>query len=132
MARIALLIVLTLGIAIVLLGSVYSLMRGSLAGFGDAVHHLFLFMDIGIGLWIVLLVVSAARHREAGGRLTLIFAAIGVVANLVTVTVVGLIQQGGAPEFMRWALEAGLAFLVAVAVALAAAKSLVRAGRARD
>jgi hypothetical protein len=116
MIRVAVSVVLSLVLGVVLLGAVYSLVLGSLAGFGDAVHHLFLFMDIGIGLWIVLLVISAVRRRPAGARLSVLFAAIGVTANFATVTVVGLIQQGGAPLFMRWALEAGAAFLVAVAI----------------
>ena len=109
-------VILTLIVTIVLLGTFYSLVRGSLVGFGDAAHHLFLFMDVGIGLWILLLAITVSLKRPAGVWATLLFALIGVVANLLTVTVVGLVQSGGAPEFMRWAVEAGLAFLVAAAV----------------
>jgi len=111
-------VILTLIVTIVLLGTFYSLVRGSPAGFGDAVHHLFLFMDVGIGLWVLLLGITVPLKRPARVRATLLFALIGVVANLLTVTVVGLVQSGGTPEFMRWAVEAGLAFLVAAAIAV--------------
>lgn len=125
MARLALRIIATLVVAIVLLGAVYSIALGSLAGFGDAVHHLFLFMDIGIGLWIVLLVIFQLRRRPASVSMTVLLALIGVVANFLTVTIVGLVQQGGAPEFMRWALEAGLAFLIATAIVVSLSIRLV-------
>lgn len=118
MARAALDVVATLVLTVLLLGGYYSIVLASASGFGDAIHHLFLFMDIGIALWVVLLAIVVAGKKPVSVRLTLLFAAIGVVANFVTVTVVGIVQSGGAPEFMRWAAEAGLAFLVAALIAV--------------
>ena len=115
MKRAALEIVLTLVLAIALLGAFYSLVTGSPAGFGDAIHHLFLFMDVGIGLWILLLAITVSLRRPASARLSILFALIGVLANFAAVTIVGLVQSGGAPEFMRWAAEAGAAFVLASA-----------------
>ena len=124
-------VILTLVVTIVLLGTCYSVMSGSPAGFGDAVHHLFLFMDVGIGLWVLLLAITVSLKRPARVWVTLLFALIGVVANLLTVTVVGLVQSGGAPEFMRWAVEAGLAFLVAAVIVVPLVHKRFTAGGSR-
>ena len=48
--------------------------------------------------------------------MTLLAAVIGVAVNALVVVVVGFIQGGWAPLFVVFALEAGLAFLVAVLV----------------
>jgi len=90
------------------------------AALGTAAHHLFLFMDIGLGVWLMLLIVVTVRRREpATSSRSLLFAVIGVIANLLTVIVVGFVQQGSlATEFIGFALEAGIAFVLAVLLVL--------------
>ena len=87
----------------------------------EAARQLFLFMDIGLGVWLVLLIVGAVRGW--GIRSLLLAALAGAVLNLLTVTVVGLVQTGAVPwEFMAWATQAGIAFLIGAAVALIVVK----------
>jgi len=90
-----------------------ALLGGLAAGFGEAARLLFLFMDIGLGVWLVLLIVGAVR----GWRGVFLTAVIGAALNLLTVLVVGFVQQGAvAWEFLSFAAAAGVAFLVGAAV----------------
>lgn len=119
----------TVAIALVLLGIVESLRAGDVAaGAVEGARLLFLFMDIGLGVWLVALVVAAVatRGRRFGVAGTLVAALVGALANLATVTVVGIVQQGWAPAFIGYAIEAGLAFLVAAAVAVPIAHRATR------
>ena len=101
-------------VALVLLTVWQGAVLGGLpAGFGEAARLLFLFMDIGLGVWLVLLIVGAVR----GWRGVFLTAVIGAALNLLTVLVVGFVQQGAvAWEFLFFAAAAGVAFLVGVAV----------------
>ena len=91
----------------------------------EAARRLFLFMDIGLGVWLLLLIVSAVRGW--GPRAVMVSAVAGVVANLLTVLVVGFVQQGGvAGEFLFFGLTAGIAFLVGAGVAATVVWLLVR------
>jgi hypothetical protein len=105
-------------VALVLLALWLWLLSGSLTeGVGEAARLLFLFMDIGLAVWLVLLVVGAVRGWGRGS--VLLSALLGVVLNLITVTVVGFIQGGAAPwAFILFAVEAGAAFLVGAVVAV--------------
>jgi hypothetical protein len=113
--------------ALVLLGLWQWFLGGDLvAGFAEGARILFLFTDIALGVWLVLLIVGAARGWGRG----ILFAAavIGAVLNLVTVIVVGFIQGGAAPwAFILWAVEGGIALLIGAAVALAVVKPRRRA-----
>jgi hypothetical protein len=81
---------------------------------GEAPRLLFLFMDIGLGVWIVALIVLLVRRRALPGvGATLLAAVGGVVLNALTVFVVGLVQGH---VHLAYAIEAGAAFLVAVLV----------------
>jgi hypothetical protein len=92
------------------------------AAFGEAVRLLFFFMDVGLAVWLILLIVGAVRGWGRGS--VVLTALIGVVANFVTVIVVGFIQSGAAPwAFMLFALEAGAAFLVGAVVAALVVKA---------
>jgi hypothetical protein len=117
-ARIALEVALTIAVALLLLGPwQWFLGAETLAGgFSEAARLLFLFMDVGLVVWLVLLVVVAARRRPAGVGLTLLFALIGTVTNLLTVIVVGLVQGGWAWLFILFAVEAGVAFLLSATI----------------
>src|SRR4051812_49034781 len=104
---------LPLGLGLALFAGLHPLLRENLAAaLGTAAHHLFLFMDIGLGVWVLLLVVLVVRRREAAASIRVIVSGIiGALVNLLTVIVVGFVQQGGLPtEFLGFAAEAGSAF----------------------
>jgi hypothetical protein len=103
-------------LALLLLGAWLRLTAQEPAGvIGEAPRLLFLFMDIGLGVWVVLLIVLTVRRRALPGvAATLLAALAGVVLNALTVVVVGLVQG---EVYLTYAIEAGIAFLVAVLVA---------------
>ena len=113
-----------------LLGALWQWLRtGDLAaGAGEAARLLFLFMDVGLLVWVVVLVVLTVRRRALPGIGAILVAALaGVLVNALTVTVVGVVQSGGAPLFVLFAIEAGIAFLVAVLVTAPIIHRLFRA-----
>jgi len=119
-------LVIAIAIALLLLGLWQWFLGGDLgAGFAEGARLLFLFMDIGLGVWLVLLIVGVVR---GWGRGRVVLAAIvGTVLNLFTVIVVGFVQQGAAPwAFMVFAVTAGLAFLVGAGIAARLVPSLVK------
>jgi hypothetical protein len=82
---------------------------------GEAPRLLFFFMDIGLAVWTVILIVLAVRRRALPGiGATLLAAVVGVALNALTVFVVGTIQG---ESFLASAFEAGIAFLLAVLIA---------------
>jgi len=84
----------------------------------EAARRLFLFMDIGLGVWTVVLIVLTLRRRALPGiGVTLIVALVAVVLNALTVFVVGTVQGEGVVLFLGYAFEAGVVFLVAVLIA---------------
>jgi hypothetical protein len=129
MTRVAFVILhlaIAIAVALLLLGLWQWFLGGDLgAAFGEAARLLFLFMDIGLGVWLVLLIVGAVR---GWGRNRIFFAAFaGVLLNLLTVIVVGFVQQGAAPwAFILFALTAGGAFLVGALVAARVVPRLVK------
>jgi hypothetical protein len=124
-AWIAVELILSILIALVILTAWEGFFIGSVtAGFFEAAHHLFLFMDVGMVAFLLWLIVRAARGRRP---LALAGAAAAVLLNLIVVVIVGFVQTGSAPiEFMRFALTAGIAFLCAVLVATPIAHGLTR------
>lgn len=85
----------------------------------EAARLLFLFMDVGLLVWVVLTVIAAVRSRGAGPRAwtTLLFAVVGSLVNLIVVVIVGFIQTGALETtFVLYAIEAGIAFLVAALI----------------
>lgn len=123
-------VILRLGIAISIALAILTLwqwlLTGSPAsGLAEAARLLFLFMDVGLGVWLVLLVVAAVRGW--GRRRVILAALVGVVVNFLTVLAVGIVQSGALPgEFLLWALEAGGAFLVGAVVASLVVKAPAR------
>ena len=113
-ATVLLHLVIAIVVALVLLTVWQGVLLGDpAAGLGEAARQLFLFMDIGLGVWLVLLIVGVVR----GWRGVFLTAVIGAALNLLTVLVVGFVQQGAvAWEFLFFAAAAGVAFLVGVAV----------------
>lgn len=98
--------------------------------FPEAVRVLFNFMDIGLGIWVLLLIIAAIRGRTRGGGpgggLTFLFVFIGAVVNLIVVAVVGFAQGGWAPLLILFAIEAGVAVLIAAAIVVPIIHRLVK------
>jgi hypothetical protein len=92
------------------------LLTGDLAsGFVEGARLLFFFMDVGLVLWVVVLVVLTVRRRALPGiGVTLLVAAVGVAINAIVVLIVGFAQGGWAPLYVLFAVQAGIAFLLAV------------------
>lgn len=94
----------------------------------ESARLLFFFMDIGLAVWVVILIVLVVRRRAlpAVGA-TLLAAVAGVALNALTVLVVSLVQGAGTAEFLSYALAAGAAFLIAVLVTAPIIRRLFRA-----
>jgi hypothetical protein len=92
------------------------LLTGDLAsGFVEGARLLFFFMDVGLVLWVVVLVILLVRRRILPGvGVTLAVAAVGVTVNAIVVLIVGFAQGGWAPLYVLFAIQAGIAFLIAV------------------
>lgn len=113
-----------------LLGALWQgLLVGDLAeGLVEGARLLFFFMDVGLAIWVVVLIVLAVRRRALPGiGVTLLAALVGVVVNAIVVLIVGLVQGGWAPLFVLFAIEAGIAFLIAVLIVAPIIRRLFRA-----
>jgi hypothetical protein len=129
--RLILDVVLTIGLALLFLALWQWLLSG-LSGepFSEAIRLLFNFMDVGLGVWVVLLIIWAIRGRKRGGGpnagITYLFALVGAVVNLIVVTIVGFIQGGWGPLLIVFAIEAGFAVLVCAAIVVPIVHRVVR------
>lgn len=122
-------VMLVLAVAL-LLGALWQwFLTGDLAsGFGEGARLLFLFMDVGLAVWVIALIVLTARGRRLPGiGITLALAVVGVVVNAIVVLIVGFVQGGWAPLYVLFAITAGIAFLVAVLVVAPIIRRLFRA-----
>jgi hypothetical protein len=111
--------VLLVVIVALLLGALWQwLLTGDLApGFVEGARLLFFFMDVGLAIWVVVLIILTARRRALPGiGITLLIAAVGVVVNAIVVLIVGFAQGGWAPLYVLFAIQAGIVFLIAVLV----------------
>ena len=129
--RLVLDVVLTIAVALGLLILWQWFLGGSFADAPlEGVRVLFNFMDVGLALWVVLLIVAAVRGRTRGGgpgaALTWVFALVGAFVNLIVVTIVGFIQGGWAPLLVLFAIEAGIAVLIAAAIVVPIVHRLVK------
>lgn len=130
--RLILDVVLTIAVALLLLGGWQSVLAGSASdGFAEGFRVLVNFMDVGLALWLVLLIVVVVRaSRQArppisAGRAYLLLL-VGVVVNLLVVITVGFIQGGWAPLLVLFAIEAGICCLIAAAIVLPVVHRLVK------
>lgn len=123
--RLSLDVVGTTAVALILLGGWFSILGG---GFPEAFRVLFNFMDVGLAIWLILLIVFVVRATTVSARRTYLLLAVGAILNLLVVTVVGFIQSGEAPELVLFAVQAGVACLVAAAIVVPIVHRLV--GRA--
>jgi hypothetical protein len=123
--------VLLVVVVALLLGALWQwFLTGDLAsGFVEGARLLFLFMDVGLAIWVVVLIILTVRGRVLPGiGVTLLVAAIAVALNAIVVLVVGFAQGGWAPLLVLFAITAGVAFLIAVLVVAPIIRSLARAG----
>ena len=129
--RILLVVALTIAIALLLLTLRFWVVLGSPGeGFSEGARELFLFMDVGLAVWLIGLVAVALRGRRdgryAGTGVTFALAAGGVAVNALTVLVVGLIQQGGVPaDLLGYAFTAGICTLLAAVPAVTVVHRLI-------
>lgn len=127
--RLILDVVLTIAVALLLLGGWFSILGG---GFPEGFRVLFNFMDVGLALWLVLqVIVIVLRSRQARSPVlsparAYLLLLIGAVVNALVVLVVGFVQGGWAPLLVLFAIEAGLACLIAAALVLPIVHRLVK------
>ena len=129
--RLILDVVLTIAIALGFLTLWQWMLSSSIEdAFPEAVRVLFNFMDVGLAIWLVLLIVWAIRGRTRGGGpgagRSYLFLFIGAVVNLIVVAVVGFAQGGWAPLLIIFAIEAGIAALLAAAIVVPIVHRLVK------
>lgn len=129
--RLVLDVVLTTLVALGFL-SLWQWLLGGMTGnpLPEASRVLVNFMDVGLGLWVVLLILAVIRGRTRGGgpsaARTFVFVIIGALVNLLVVTVVGFVQGGWAPLLIIFAVQAGFAVLVAAAIVVPLVHRLVK------
>lgn len=111
-------VLLVLLVALLIGAAWQSVLAGDIAaGVVEGARLLFLFMDVGLVAWLVVLIVLIVRRREPPGvGLTLAIAVAAVVLNAIVVLIVGFVQGGWAPLYVLFAIEAGIAFLIAVLI----------------
>ena len=129
--RLILDVVLTVALALLLLGGWQSFLSGSVAGAsGEGLRVLFNFMDVGLAVWVVLLIVCGRRARTRGGGSgagrTWVSLLVGVIVNLIVVTVVGFIQGGWVLLLVLFAIEAGIAVLIGAAIVVPVVHRVLR------
>jgi hypothetical protein len=129
--RLILDVVLTIALSLVFLILWQWFLGGSFAEApAEGVRVLFNFMDVGLAIWLILLVISAVRGRTRGGGpgagLTWVWALVGAIVNVIVVTIVGFIQGGWAPLLVLFAIEAGIAVLIAAAIVVPIVHRIVR------
>lgn len=127
--RLILDVVLTIAVALLLLGGWFSILGG---GFPEGFRVLFNFMDVGLALWLVLQIIvivlgaRQARSPVLSPARAYLLLLIGAVVNALVVLVVGFVQGGWAPLLVLFAIEAGLACLIAAAIVLPIVHRLVK------
>ena len=136
MSRVVLRLVLDVVLTVALAWGFLALWQWMLSGlssnaFPEATRVLFNFMDVGLGIWVVLLIIWTIRGgiRRSGGlsaARTFLFVLIGAVVNLLVVTVVAFIQGGWAPFLVVFAIEAGIVVLIAAAIVVPIVHRAVR------
>jgi hypothetical protein len=112
-----------------LLGALWQwFLTGDLAsGFVEGARLLFLFMDVGLAIWVVVLIILTVRRRSLPGiGVTLLVAVCGVAVNAIVVLIVGFVQGGWAPLYVLFAIQAGIAFLIAVLIVAPIIRRLFR------
>lgn len=93
----------------------------------EGARLLVLFMDVGLVVWLIALIILTVRRRALPGiGLTLAIAVAAVALNAIVVLIVGFVQGGWAPLYVSFAIEAGIAFLIAVLIVAPIIRRLFR------
>lgn len=127
--RLILDVVLTIAVGLLLLAGWQWFLAGSAADAApEAVRLLFNFMDVGLAVWVILLIVVLVRAKRVSAGITYLLLLAGAFVNLVVVIIVGFAQGGWAAFLVVFAVEAGVACLLAAAIVVPLVHRLV--GRA--
>ena len=115
--RLILDVVLTIAVALLLLGGWFTFLSERASdGLSEAFRVLFNFMDVGLAVWVILLIVFTVRTKAVSAKRTYLLLTVGAILNLLVVITVGFVQGGWAPLLVVFAIEAGVACLVAAAI----------------
>lgn len=112
-------VVIAIALALLLLTGWQAFVGTPPTAFEEAARVLFLFTDVALVAWLVLLIVGAVRRRGLGWGVggSIAAAILAAMLNVVVVVVVGLIQGGWAALFVLFAIIGGIAFVIGAAVA---------------
>lgn len=128
--RLVLDVVLTIALALLILG-IWQTFLGGLPseGFPEGFRLLFNFMDVGLAIWVIYLIIRLVRARPDGPSAagTWVSLLVGAILNLIVVAVVGFVQGGWAPLLVLFAIEAGIAALVSAGIVVPIVHRLVAA-----
>lgn len=126
---VVLLMLLTTAIAYLLLAGLQLILTGDIAeALSSAATMLFQFMDVGLVAFLIVLILFARWGWFGFGRVVLA-ALLCTVVNAIVVLVVGLIQGGWGALMVLFAIEAGVAVLLAVLIAAPLARRLAKPNR---
>lgn len=107
-------------LAVAFLTAWFALLAGDVAeGAVEGLRVLLNFMDVGLAIWVVVLVVLTVRGRSSGGAsagAVYLALVVGVVLNAIVVLIVGFAQGGAGAWLPIFAIEAGVACLSAAVV----------------
>jgi hypothetical protein len=125
MARVVLTLVLEVLLAVLLalvIGGLFLMLLGASpaeAFLSESPRLLFIFMDVGLVVWVVLLIVGAIRRKGLGWSIggTILAAVIAALVNLIVVAVLAIAGGGADIFFIALGFEAGAIFVIAAAIA---------------
>jgi hypothetical protein len=94
----------------------------------DAPHLILVFMDIGIGVFAILLLIGGIRRRGLGWSIggTFLAALIGAIVNLVWIAILSAAAGGVDPAAMLLGVEAGVIFVIAATIATIGVRRIIR------
>ena len=125
-------------VLVLVLSVVFALILGGLlqwflgGSFSDAFlvespRLLFTFMDVGLVVWMILLIVGGFRRRGLGwGTVgTALAALIAAVVNLVVVSVIAIAGGGAEIFYIVIGVEAGAVFVIGALLAIVLSRRLI-------
>ena len=120
--RIVLQVVVAVALTLLLAGLYFWLVLGETpanAFFDQAVLLVLGFIDVGILVWLGLLILGGARKRGIGWGFggSLVAALIGAVANLVWIVIISIVNGGADIFAIALGVQAAIFFLIGVVLA---------------
>ncbi len=96
----------------------------------DAPRLILVFMDIGIAVFAILLIIGGIRRRGLGWSIggTFLAALIGAIVNLVWIAILSASADAGAvdPAAMLLGVQAGVIFVIAAMIATIGVRRIIR------